>query len=80
MQEFIHFTKSIVNKNNQSYYKKLIQKLFNIQSLKKTKMNAKCLLGFHKWQKYGGPSNVGGGKFEQKFKCSKCGKIKYSRK
>jgi len=43
-------------------------------------MNVKCILGFHKWQKFGGPSNVGGGKFEQRYKCEKCGKIKYVRK
>jgi len=39
-------------------------------------MNIKCLLGFHKWEKYCGPKNVGGGKFEQKYICNKCKKIK----
>lgn len=39
-------------------------------------MKIKCLLGFHKWEKYSGPRNLGGGKFEQKFICNKCKKIK----
>lgn len=36
----------------------------------------KCLLGFHKWQKYGGPTNVGGGKFKQTYVCERCKKMK----
>jgi len=39
-------------------------------------MNLKCLFGFHKWEKFGGPINVGGGKFEQKPICKKCKRIK----
>lgn len=39
-------------------------------------MNIKCFFGFHKWEKYGGPRNMGGGKFEQKYTCKKCKKIK----
>ncbi|MEF8847629.1 MAG: hypothetical protein V5A68_00655 [Candidatus Thermoplasmatota archaeon] len=39
-------------------------------------MNLKCLFGFHKWKKYGGPTNIGGGKFEQKYICDRCDKIK----
>jgi len=39
-------------------------------------MKLKCLLG-HKWEKFGGPQNRGGGKFEQKYICIKCKKIKY---
>ncbi len=38
-----------------------------------------CKLGFHKFEKFMGPQNVGDGKFEQKYKCTVCGKIKYSR-
>ena len=36
----------------------------------------KCLLGLHQWEKYMGPSNVGGGRFIQKYKCKMCNKIK----
>ena len=39
-------------------------------------MNLKCIFGFHDWKKYGGPKNVGAGKFEQKYICNKCKKIK----
>jgi len=39
-------------------------------------MNLKCLFGFHKWEKFMGPRNVGKGKFAQRYKCKKCGKIK----
>ena len=39
-------------------------------------MNLKCLFGFHKWKKFGGLKNVGGAKFEQKYICDKCKKIK----
>jgi len=39
-------------------------------------MKIKCKLGFHKWEKYGGPRNIGGGVFEQKFLCKNCKKIK----
>lgn len=39
-------------------------------------MGLKCALGFHKWKKFGGPSNIGGGKFEQKLVCEKCKKMK----
>jgi len=39
-------------------------------------MNWKCLFGFHKWEKFMGLINIGGGKFRQKYKCSQCGKIK----
>ena len=39
-------------------------------------MNWKCLFGFHEWGKFMGLSNIGGGKFAQKYKCKKCGKIK----
>ena len=30
----------------------------------------------HKWEKLGGPQNVGGGKFRQFLICKSCGKIK----
>ncbi|MBD3203025.1 hypothetical protein GF327_01915 [Candidatus Woesearchaeota archaeon] len=36
----------------------------------------KCLLGRHELEKFMGPSNYGGGKFMQRYKCRKCGKIK----
>lgn len=39
-------------------------------------MNWKCLFGFHEWIKFMGPQNYGEGKFMQKYKCEKCGKIK----
>lgn len=36
----------------------------------------KCFFGFHSWQKLGGPSNIGNGKFEQKLICSRCRTVK----
>ncbi|MFH1325684.1 MAG: hypothetical protein ABIH49_02865 [archaeon] len=36
----------------------------------------KCFFGMHKWVKFMGPRNEGGGKFSQKYKCVMCGKIK----
>lgn len=36
----------------------------------------KCRLGFHEFEKFMGPGNIGGGKFSQKYRCKKCGKIK----
>ncbi|MEE9323869.1 MAG: hypothetical protein V3U72_04990 [Candidatus Aenigmarchaeota archaeon] len=39
-------------------------------------MNLKCLFGFHRLEKLGGPRSRGGGKFEQAFICSKCRKVK----
>jgi len=39
-------------------------------------MNLKCLLGFHRWSKLGGPRNVGDGKFKQSFVCTVCSKTK----
>ena len=42
-------------------------------------MGLKCIFTGHKWKKLGGPKNVGGGKFEQRIVCSKCGKIGYRR-
>ncbi len=36
----------------------------------------KCFLGNHKWEKFMGYKNIGKGKFSQKYKCNKCGKIK----
>ena len=39
-------------------------------------MNIKCLFGFHRWQKLGGPNNRGNGTFEQKLICEDCKKIK----
>ncbi len=36
----------------------------------------KCFFGQHAWQKFMGPSNYGGGKFMQRYKCARCGKIK----
>jgi len=39
-------------------------------------MNRKCFLFFHKYQKFKGLSNIGSGKFLQRYKCEKCGKIK----
>lgn len=42
----------------------------------KKKMNLKCLFGFHIFEKFMGLSNVGGGKFRQKYKCKICWKIK----
>jgi len=40
-------------------------------------MKIKCILKGHKWEKVGGPMNKGGGGFEQKLRCIRCGKIKY---
>ncbi len=42
----------------------------------KTKMNLKCLFGFHKWKKYGGAENMGDGKFRVRLICERCKKIK----
>ncbi len=39
-------------------------------------MNWKCLFGFHKWKKWGGYRNIGGGKFAQTYICDKCKKMK----
>lgn len=30
----------------------------------------------HEWEKFMGLSNIGNGKFMQKYKCKKCGKVK----
>jgi hypothetical protein len=35
----------------------------------------KCRLGLHKWEKFAGPKNIGGGKFSQKYKCDNCNKV-----
>ena len=35
-----------------------------------------CFLGMHDWVVFGGPVNLGNGKFKKRFKCRKCGKIK----
>jgi hypothetical protein len=40
----------------------------------------KCLFGFHELEKFMGLSNVGGGRFIQKYKCRRCGKIKEVKK
>lgn len=42
-------------------------------------MKIKCLFGLHKWKKYGGPSNIGGGLFQQAYICDICKKIKYKK-
>ena len=42
-------------------------------------MNFKCLIGKHQRIKLGGTRNVGGGKFEQRYKCNRCLKIKSGR-
>ncbi len=34
---------------------------------------------FHKWEKFMGPQNVGDGRFSQKYKCAKCGKVSEKR-
>ena len=34
---------------------------------------------FHRWEKFMGPQNVGDGRFAQKYKCAKCGKIREKR-
>ncbi len=39
-------------------------------------VNLKCLLGFHKWEKFMGPQNKGNGKFAQEYICKRCRKIK----
>jgi hypothetical protein len=39
-------------------------------------MSFKCILGFHRYEKFMGPENLGSGRFQQKYKCSRCGKIK----
>lgn len=44
--------------------------------MKCNEMNWKCLFGFHKWEKFMGLSNIGRGKFLQRYKCRKCHKIK----
>ena len=36
----------------------------------------KCLLGKHKWEKFMGVRNIGGGKFSQKYICKRCRKMK----
>jgi hypothetical protein len=36
----------------------------------------RCFFGKHEWEKFMGLSNVGNGKFIQKYKCGKCGKLK----
>ncbi|MFH1977852.1 MAG: hypothetical protein ABIJ92_00820 [Candidatus Aenigmatarchaeota archaeon] len=35
----------------------------------------KCSLGIHKYQKFMGYQNVGGGKFRQQYKCIHCDHI-----
>ena len=40
-------------------------------------MDLKCKIGLHNWTKLGGPRNVGGGKFEQRYRCTHCYKVKY---
>ncbi len=40
------------------------------------KKKFRCILGFHKWEKFMGCRNVGGGKFQQDYKCRYCNKIK----
>jgi hypothetical protein len=40
-------------------------------------MNIKCVLGFHNWEKLGGPTNVGGGRFMQRLICTACKKTKH---
>jgi len=39
----------------------------------------KCFLGFHSWDKFMGPINLGNGLFEQKYICKMCNKIKYKK-
>jgi len=39
-------------------------------------MDLKCLFGFHKWEKFMGCINIGGGKFKQEYQCKKCGRHK----
>jgi hypothetical protein len=39
-------------------------------------MNWKCFFGFHAWEKFMGASNIGDGKFLQRYKCAKCEKVK----
>ena len=39
------------------------------------KMNWKCFFGFHEWEKFLGANNLGDGKFRQRYKCERCGKI-----
>jgi len=36
----------------------------------------KCFFGMHEWEKLMGLSNIGGGRFRQKYKCKMCNKIK----
>jgi hypothetical protein len=40
-------------------------------------MKLKCLIGLHNWTKLGGLRNIGHGNFEQRYKCTRCLKIKY---
>ena len=40
------------------------------------KQKIMCFFGFHKWEKLGGPQNVGKGKFKQLLICKSCGKTK----
>lgn len=35
-----------------------------------------CIIGNHNFEKFMGLGNIGRGKFSQKYKCKKCGKIK----
>lgn len=37
-------------------------------------MNWRCLIGFHKWVRLGGASNVGSGKFKITLVCEICRK------
>jgi len=39
-------------------------------------MNWKCFFGLHEWEKFMGLSNIGEGKFLQRYKCKKCYKTK----
>jgi hypothetical protein len=39
-------------------------------------MNFQCVIGFHKWITLGGPNRLDEVKFEQKYKCERCFKIK----
>jgi len=36
----------------------------------------RCLFGKHEWEKFMGLTNIGDGKFSQKYICKKCRKIK----
>jgi|GEM_PF-5444504 hypothetical protein len=48
----------------------------SISSKPKKQSRLMCYLGFHKWQKVGGVSSVGRGRFKSRYTCSVCSKFR----